>query len=59
MARAVDLISILLLLAAPVAFSLGVLALSEREDVEALYWLLVGGLLLKAASDMLRPRAGS
>ena len=59
MARAVDLIAILLLILAPVAFCLGILALANQDDLAALYWLVVGGLVLKAASDILRPRSRS
>ena len=56
MTRAVDVLSILLLLSAAVCFSLGIYSLGSRQDLEALYWLVVGALLLKAATDMLRPR---
>jgi hypothetical protein len=46
---------VVMLAAAGAAFCLGVLALGEQRDITALYWLLVGGLSLKAAVDMLRP----
>lgn len=58
MARALDVISCLLILAAGLAFARGVQALGDRRDVVALYLLVVGGLCLKAASDLLRPKAG-
>jgi hypothetical protein len=56
MVRAIDVLSIVLMLLSIAAFALGVSALSERQDLTALYWLIVGGLLVKAASDMVRPR---
>lgn len=59
MSRAVDVLSIVLLLAAAAAFSAGVNALGDQRDLSALYWLLVGGLLLRAATDMLRPKRDS
>jgi hypothetical protein len=57
MARVADVVNILLLVAACAAFALGVLALGDRRDLVALYWLAVGGLALKGATDMLRPRS--
>ncbi len=59
MGRAVDIVSILLLLGAGVAFTLGIYALGDQRDLQALYWLVVGGLLLRSAVDALRPKTGS
>lgn len=59
MARAVDVISVLLLVAAAGAFAVGVSALGDRRDLDSLYWLVVGGLTLRAATDMLRPKGAS
>jgi hypothetical protein len=59
MLKAIDVISVTLLVAAAGAFALGVHALGERRDLSALYWLAVGGLVLKAATDMLRPKSGA
>ncbi|MFO0568875.1 MAG: hypothetical protein U0263_24675 [Polyangiaceae bacterium] len=59
MTRAIDLISVVLLVAAAGAFAMGVNALGDRRDLDALYWLVVGGLTLRAATDMLRPKGGS
>ncbi len=56
MARVVDALALLLLLAAASAFVLGVRALGDREDLRALYLIVVGGLALKASVDLLRPR---
>ena len=58
MARALDFISILLVLAAAWAFAHGVQALGEPKDLVAVYLLVVGALCLKAATDLLRPKAG-
>jgi hypothetical protein len=57
-ARVLDLISCILVIAAGLAFSRGVQALGERKDLVALYLLVVGALCLKAATDLLRPKAG-
>ncbi len=59
MARAVDVLSVLLLCAAAGAFTMGVNALGDRRDLDSLYWLVVGGLVLRAATDMLRPKGAS
>lgn len=58
MARALDLLACLLVLGGGVAFTRGVQALGERRDLAAVYLLIVGALCLKAATDMLRPKAG-
>ncbi len=55
MGRVIDALSILLVVAAGTAFSLGIVALGEQRDLHALYWLVVGGLVLKASVDLLRP----
>jgi hypothetical protein len=59
MTRLVDVISLSLLAGAAVAFVYGLNALGARRDLEALYALVVGGLALKASTDLLRPRAGA
>lgn len=59
MPKVVDFIALLLLAAAAAAFTAGVWALGDRKDLNALYWLVVGGLVLRAATDMLRPKPGS
>jgi hypothetical protein len=56
MQRVVDLLSILLLGAAAAAFSLGVHALGDERDLASLYWLVIGVLLLRSATDLLRPK---
>lgn len=58
MARLLDIVSCLLVVAGGLAFARGVQALGDRKDLMALYLLIVGGLCLKAATDLLRPKAG-
>jgi hypothetical protein len=57
-ARVLDFLACLLVLGGGVAFARGVQALGERKDLLAVYLLAVGALCLKAATDMLRPKAG-
>jgi hypothetical protein len=59
MSKVIDALSILLVLGAALAFSLGVAALAERRDLIAIYWLVIGGLVLRAAVELLRPRSSS
>lgn len=59
MARVVDLVSVLLLVGAALAFAVGVHALGDRRDLDALYWLVVGALTLRSSTDLLRPKGAS
>jgi hypothetical protein len=59
MRRTVDFFSIALLAAAAVAFSAGVRALGDERDLASLYWLIAGALLLRSATDLLRPKPES
>jgi hypothetical protein len=59
MSKLANAVNIVLFVAACSAFALGVHALGDRRDLHALYWLIVGGLALKGATDMLRPRSPS
>jgi hypothetical protein len=56
MSRALDVLAVALLCSAAFAFALGIRALDREEDRYALYWLAVGALSLKSATDLLRPR---
>jgi hypothetical protein len=56
MSRVVDILSIALLAFAALAFTLGVKALGDEHDLTALYWLVAGALLLRSATDILRPK---
>ncbi len=59
MSRALDVFAILLLLAAASAFFVGIRALGDRDDFKAIYLLIVGGLSLRASTELLRPRGGT
>lgn len=59
MSKVVDLLSIFLVLGASAAFAVGVAALGERRDLAAIYWLAIGGLVLRSAVELLRPRSSS
>ncbi|HEY4158669.1 MAG TPA: hypothetical protein VGM29_11255 [Polyangiaceae bacterium] len=59
MNKAIDALSVLLLLGAAVAFWLGIIALGAHRDAVAIYWLIVGGLVLYSSTELLRPRSGS
>ncbi|HLM74627.1 MAG TPA: hypothetical protein VK459_18095 [Polyangiaceae bacterium] len=56
--RAIDMFAVLLLLASASAFGYGLYALGDRQDFKALYLLIVGGLALRSATELLRPRGG-
>ena len=57
--RVIDVLAVVLFLGAGAAFAFGVEALGRLEDVRAIYLLIVGGLALKASTEILRPRSGS
>lgn len=59
MSRAIDVFSVVLLVAAIAAFGFGVVALSDRQDFKALYLLVVGALALRSSTELLRPRSGA
>jgi hypothetical protein len=59
MSRLIDALSVLLVLGACLAFAVGVAALGEHRDLVALYWLAIGGLVLRAAVELLRPRSSA
>jgi hypothetical protein len=59
MSRVVDLLAVTFLIGAVMCFAFGINALADRRDLNALYWLVVGALVLRAATDMLRPKASS
>lgn len=59
MARAIDVVSVILLAGGAFAFVLGIRALGDRNDLESLYWLVVGAVALRSATDMLRPKGSA
>jgi peptidyl-prolyl cis-trans isomerase C len=56
--RVIDVLAIVLLAAAALAFGFGIHALGDRQDFRALYLLAVGGLALRSSTELLRPRGG-
>lgn len=54
--RAIDVLAICLFLASAGAFSFGIAAIGDHQDVRALYLLVIGGLSLRSATEILRPR---
>lgn len=59
MARVIEITAIVLLLAAAAAFAYGIVSFDRQEDFRALYLLIVGGLALRASTDLIRPRGVS
>jgi hypothetical protein len=55
--RVANVVNVVLFVFACASFGLGIHALGDRKDLQALYFLLLGGLALKGAVDMLRPRS--
>jgi hypothetical protein len=53
----VDGLAIALVLAAMVAFAFGESALARAEDLQAIYWLVVGAVSLRCAVQVARPGA--
>ncbi|HEY8088862.1 MAG TPA: hypothetical protein VIF09_13475 [Polyangiaceae bacterium] len=51
----VDLLAVALLVAAATAFVMGESALARAEDLQALYWLIVGVVSLRAGVAIARP----
>ena len=57
--RWLDALAALLVVGATSAFTLGALALSRASDVEAIYYLVVGTVALRAAVQVVRPGANA
>jgi hypothetical protein len=54
-----DLLAAALVLGAATAFTFGGLALARSNDVEALYFLVVGVVALRAGVQLVRPGANA
>ena len=54
--RAIDALAITLLFIAAGAFAYGVSSIGDHQDLRAVYLLVVGGLSLRSATEILRPR---
>lgn len=59
MGKLLDAVSFALVGGAAAAFAAGAAALGEQRDLAALYWLVVGALVLRAAVQSIRPRSGA
>lgn len=54
-----DLLAAALVLGAAAAFTFGALALARANDVEAIYFLVVGVVALRAGVQLVRPGANA
>ena len=54
-----DVLAALLVLGAAAAFTFGALALARSNDVEALYFLVVGIVALRSGVQIVRPGASA
>jgi hypothetical protein len=54
-----DGLAALLVLGAAAAFALGAMALSRANDIEAIYFLVVGIVALRAGIQIVRPGASA
>lgn len=59
MSMLVDGLAVALLGAAAVGFLMGLEAMGAKDDLRAIYWFAMGALLLRSATDLLRPRRRS
>ncbi|AKU97184.1 hypothetical protein AKJ09_03848 [Labilithrix luteola] len=55
--QVLDVLAVLLVLGAAAAFTFGALALTRSNDVEALYFLVIGAVALRAGVQIVRPGA--
>jgi Na+/H+-dicarboxylate symporter len=51
----VNLLTLLLVALAGISLTAGILAIGDERDLQALYWLALGALLLKSSVEMVRP----
>ena len=54
-----DVLAAALVLGAAAAFTLGAMALSRANDIEAIYFLVVGIVALRAGIQVVRPGAST
>jgi hypothetical protein len=57
-AALIDVISVGFVLGAAACFIAALRALGAREDLAALFWLVIGALVLRSAVDLLRSGSG-
>lgn len=54
-----DVLAAALVVGAAAAFTLGAMALARASDVEAIYYLVIGVVALRAGVQLVRPGAGA
>jgi len=54
-----DVLAVVLVIGAAAAFVVGALALARSSDVEAIYFLVVGTVALRAGVQLVRPGASA
>lgn len=54
-----DVFAAALVVGAAAAFTLGAMALARASDVEAIYYLVIGVVALRAGVQLVRPGAGA
>lgn len=54
-----DVLALVLVAGATVAFALGSLALARASDIEAFYFLIVGVVALRSGVQLVHPGAGA
>jgi len=59
MGRLIETLSVALFVASAGAFARGVAELSDERDFQAVYWIVLGAILLKGSIDLLRPLRSS
>jgi hypothetical protein len=58
-AALIDVVSVGLVLGAAASFAAALRALGAREDLAAVYWLVIGALVLSSAVDLFKTGSGS
>ncbi len=54
-----DVLALLLIIGAALAFTFGAMALARASDVEAIYYLVVGIVAVRAGVQIVRPGANA
>ena len=57
--QVVDAVAVFLVAGAAAAFTFGAMALTKSNDLEALYYLIVGVVALRAGIQVVRPGASA
>ncbi|GAC1394755.1 MAG: hypothetical protein NVS3B10_22510 [Polyangiales bacterium] len=58
-ARLLDVVALLMLVAAGAAFLFGADAITTHKDVNAIYWMIVGVVLVRGSSNLARAERAS